>query len=130
MKILVVDDDNVFLKMVEDILSQAGHEVILAADGPEAFEKATAETPDLIVLDIILPSLLGDEVCRKLRDQAATASIPVLLVSSRFASMEEEEGLLEQFKGDDFLHKPFKPEALLEKVNRLAGSTSRFAKQD
>jgi DNA-binding response OmpR family regulator len=120
MKILVADDDELFLKMVEDTLTGAGHEVILASDGLETMEKVNAEKPDLIVLDIILPGLLGTDVCEKLKDHANTATIPILLVSSRFAKMEEDTELLEQFKADDFLRKPFPAEELLERVNQLS----------
>ena len=120
MKILVADDDKLILKMIAEVLTGAGHEVVLAMNGIKALEKVAEEKPDLIVLDIILPGLLGTEVLDKLKEQSDSVSIPILLISSRFASMEEDKELLEQFQGDDFLHKPFEPEALLEKVNRLA----------
>lgn len=120
MKILVADDDKLILKMVHEILTGAGHEVVLAQDGTEALEKVNQDKPDLIVLDIILPGLLGTEILDELKEQRESAEIPVLLISSRFKSMEDDPDLLEQFKGDDFLHKPFEPEALLEKINELS----------
>lgn len=120
MKILVADDDRLILKMIYEILTGAGHEVVLAQDGKQALEKVNQERPDLIVLDIILPGLLGTEILDELKEQKENAEIPVLLISSRFASMEDDPELLEQFKGDDFLHKPFQPEDLLEKINELS----------
>jgi DNA-binding response OmpR family regulator len=120
MKILVADDDEFFREMAEDILTEAGHDVILAADGLETLEKAVSESPELIVLDIIRPGLLGTEVSEKLREHSRTSTIPILLVSSRFEKIEEDEDLLEYFKADDFLKKPFPPEELLERVNQLA----------
>jgi DNA-binding response OmpR family regulator len=120
MKILVADDDELFLKMVEDMLVEAGHEVVLASDGLETMEKVSSENPDLIVLDIILPGLLGTDICEKLKDHADTATIPILLVSSRFEKMEEDDELVEYFKADDFLRKPFPAEELLERVNQLS----------
>lgn len=125
MKILVADDDKLILKMVAEILTGAGHEVVLAADGVTALEKVKQEKPDLIVLDIILPGLLGTEILDELKQQRESAEIPVLLISSRFASMEDDPELLEQFKGDDFLHKPFTPEDLLEKINQLSFGMNR-----
>ncbi len=120
MRILVADDDKLVREMVSDVLTGAGHEVVLAQDGVAALEKVNQEKPDLIILDIILPGLLGTEVLDELKQQSQGAEIPVLLISSRFASMEEDPDLLEQFKGDDFLHKPFEPEELLERVNQLS----------
>jgi DNA-binding response OmpR family regulator len=120
MKILVADDDKLILKMISEILTGAGHEVVLAADGVTALEKVNQEKPDLIVLDIILPGLLGTEMLDELKQQRENAEIPVLLISSRFKSMEDDPELLEQFKGDDFLHKPFEPEDLIEKINELS----------
>jgi len=125
MKILVADDDRLILKMIYEILTGAGHEVVLAQDGKDALEKVNQEKPDLIVLDIILPGLLGTEILDELKEQRENAEIPVLLISSRFASMEDDPELLEQFKGDDFLHKPFEPEDLLEKINELSFGMSR-----
>ena len=125
MKILVADDDEFFLAMVGDILTGAGHEVVSASDGLEALEKAESENPEIIVLDIVLPGLLGTEVCEKLREHSLTAKIPILLISSRFAEIETDAGLLEYFKADDFLRKPFEADELLRRVNSLAGSASR-----
>ena len=124
MKILVADDDELFLKMVEDILTGAGHDVVSTSDGLETLEKAHSENPDVIVLDIVLPGLLGTEVCEKIREHSLTAKIPILLVSSRFAEIESDAGLLEYFKADDFLRKPFEADELIRRVNNLAGSLS------
>jgi CheY-like chemotaxis protein len=79
MKILVADDDRLILKMIHEILTGAGHEVVLAQDGTEALEKVNQEKPDLIVLDIILPGLLGTEILDELKEQRESAEIPVLL---------------------------------------------------
>jgi DNA-binding response OmpR family regulator len=125
MKILVADDDRLILKMIYEILTGAGHEVVLAQEGKDALEKVSQEKPDLIVLDIILPGLLGTEILDELREQRENKEIPVLLISSRFKSMEDDPDLLEQFKGDDFLHKPFEPEDLLDKINELSFGMSR-----
>lgn len=128
MRILVADDDEFFREMAEDILTEAGHEVIPAADGAETLQKAVAEKPDVIVLDIILPGLLGTEVSEKLREHSRTSMIPILLVSSRFGELEDDEELLEYFQADDFLKKPFLPEELLERVNQLGFTRSNEPK--
>lgn len=129
MKILVADDDTLFLKMVSDILVEAGHDVTWATNGKEAIDKAVTQVPDLIILDIILPRFLGTEVSEKLRKSGRTASIPILLVTSGVAEVGEGD-FLDHFQADDFLQKPFEAEELLEKVNRLAGSPSRVAEKE
>jgi len=126
MKILVVDDDPLFLKIVSEMLEEAGHDFSLAANGEEAIDKAGTYLPDLIILDIILPKHLGTEVCEKLRTSCRTAPIPILLVTG-IDKKDVDEGVIDYFQADDFLRKPFEAEDLIEKVSKLAGSTSKFA---
>ncbi|HUU04085.1 MAG TPA: response regulator [Myxococcota bacterium] len=119
MRILLADDDEFFLKTTEDTLVAAGHEVFTATTGEEAVEKTISKLPDLAIIDIILPGLLGTEVARKLRNYSRTAPIPVILVSIGVAEIEEAGGDPQQFLADDFLHKPIEPQVLLDHVRRL-----------
>ena len=125
-RILVADDDKMILKLVSDVLQEAGYEVMFAHDGPETIKKAASLSPDLIILDIVLPKSLGTEVCEKLRESSETTAIPVLLMSS---SVAETSGgsFPDHFKADDYLRKPLEPDDLLRKVKYLAGRKSRFA---
>ena len=126
MKILVADDDTMFLKIASDVLTGAGYEVVFAHDGEDTIKKAASDSPDLIILDIVLPKSLGTEVCENLRKSSKTTAIPVLLVSS--GVVESSAGRFpDHFKADDYLRKPFDPEDLLLKVKRLAGRKSRYA---
>jgi DNA-binding response OmpR family regulator len=126
MKILVADDDTMFLKIASEVLTKAGYEVVFAYDGEDTIKKAATDNPDLIILDIVLPKSLGTEVCENLRKSSNTTAIPVLLVSSGVA--ESSAGSFpDHFKADDYLRKPFEPEDLLRKVKRLAGRKSRYA---
>lgn len=127
MKVLVADDDALFLKVITEILTEAGHQVIPAADGDEALQKAVSERPDLIILDIILPKHLGTEVSEKLRKCRLSASVPILLVSSNVSEMEETGGTLDDFLADDFLQKPFSADELLKRIDHLSKSPSRHA---
>jgi eukaryotic-like serine/threonine-protein kinase len=129
LRILIADDDDLFLKIISEILTEAGHEVILASNGHDALETATRECPDLIVLDIILPDLLGTEVREKLRKNDRTAPIPILMVTSGVAEIEQERSSLDNLSTDDFLRKPFGPEDLITKVNKLLKSPSKFSPQ-
>lgn len=126
MRILVADDDTMILKFVSDVLSKEGYEVMFAHDGPETLKKAASLSPDLIILDIVLPKSLGTEVCEKLRESQQTQAIPVLLMSS---SVAETSGgsFPDHFKADDYLRKPLEPDDLLRKVKYLAGRKSRYA---
>jgi len=129
MRILVADDDTLFLKKMEDILVGVGHEIITAASGNEALEKSISERPDLIILDIILPGMLGTEVCEILRSDEDTASIPIIMVSSGVAEMEALNGNPEEFLADDFMKKPIDEMKLLKRVEDLAGIASKFSKR-
>ncbi len=123
MRVLVADDDGLFLEVVCQILRDAGHDVLTTKSGDEALERAVAEKPDIIILDIVLPGLLGHEVCESLRELKATANIPVLLVSSRVESMEEVVWGAKELLANDFLRKPFTGDVLLDRINRLMAST-------
>jgi two-component system, OmpR family, phosphate regulon response regulator PhoB len=129
MRILVVDDDMFFVSQISEILCGAGHEVIAVGSGKEAIAQAVFKVPDLIILDMILPGLLGTEVCEKLRSLQKTAAVPIILVSSGVAEMEVTGRDPEQFLADDFLPKPFGAEELINRVNLLAGKTSKFAEK-
>jgi len=121
MRVLVADDDPVFLELVENVLSRAGYKVKLATNGQEALDLALELRPNLIILDVILPGLWGTEVSRKFKKYKNTSSVRILLVSARVDALDEVGGDPAGFKADDFLPKPFSPAALLDRVNRLTG---------
>ncbi len=113
-KILLVDDSKTALLMEKMILGKAGHELVMAADGEEALQKASEECPDLILLDIMMPNMDGIEVCRRLRAQEATRSTPIIMVTTR----GEEEFVEEAFGSGctDFVTKPINGLELATKV--------------
>ncbi len=127
MRILVADDDNFFLQVIKDILTGAGHEVILAGSGPEAQERIMKEKPDLVILDVLMPGILGTELSEKLRHYSSSAGLPILLMSSFIPRGPGSEGGHEEFLADDFIQKPFEPEELLACIDRLARSGSKFS---
>jgi len=123
-KILVVDDMPDLARTVQIVLEQAGYEVILAADGQEGLDKAQAEQPDLIILDVMMPVLDGFAVCRKLREDPQLKDTPVILLTGvgeqAAATDYPVDGVL-QADADDYLEKPVDPKALLATVVRLLG---------
>jgi CheY-like chemotaxis protein len=113
-KILVVDDSSTALLMSMTILSRGGFVLIAAHDGVEAVEKAHAEHPDLIVMDVVMPKMDGFEACRELRRSEDTRNIPVLLVTTRGEPVNVEKGY--ESGCTDYLSKPIRGPELLAKV--------------
>jgi DNA-binding response OmpR family regulator len=115
--ILVVDDDRRVLELLEIALSAHGFRVITAADGDEGIQRAVAERPDLIVLDVRLPRRSGFEVCEWLRRDPDEPHVPIILVSAA----GEAEARLQAFRrgADDYLSKPFSPKELVARARRL-----------
>jgi len=116
-KILVVDDEPEAVELVEFNLKQAGFCVVSAADGAEALKKARAVLPGLIVLDLMLPEVDGLEVCKMLRRDPATASIPIVMLTAKAAEIDRVLGL--ELGADDYLTKPFSPRELVLRVKKI-----------
>ena len=116
-RILVVDDEPEAVELVEFNLKQAGYAVITAADGVEALKKARSQSPDLIVLDVMLPEMDGFEICKTLRLDAATARVPIIMVTAKAAEMDRVLGL--ELGADDYLTKPFSPRELLLRIKKI-----------
>lgn len=116
-KILVVDDNLANVKMLRDRLRGAGYEVVEAYDGVEGLEKAEAEGPDLVLLDIMMPKMDGYEVCRRLRSQGSTRLLPVIMITALREMQDKVKGL--DAGADDFLSKPFNPVELQARVKSL-----------
>lgn len=117
-RILIVDDNQKVLDMLVELLELEGYEVRAASEGSSALDRLRSWEPDLVVSDVVMPVLDGIELCRRIKANVRTASIPVLLMSgSRQTSDDCMEGLTAG--ADDYLDVPFRHEALLVKVARL-----------
>jgi DNA-binding response OmpR family regulator len=116
-RILVVDDEPEAVELVEFNLRQAGYAVTTAADGAEALKKARSQTPDLIVLDVMLPEMDGFEVCKTLRLNPATAKIPIIMLTAKAAEIDRVLGL--ELGADDYLTKPFSPRELVLRIKKI-----------
>lgn len=115
-RILVVDDVPANVRLLEAILAPAGFAVSSASSGPEALELVTAELPDLVLLDVQMAGMNGYEVCRRIRENDATALIPVVMVTSH-----DSEARIDGIRAgaDDFVTKPFDQQELLLRVRSL-----------
>lgn len=116
-KILIVDDEQDILALLEYNLKKAGFQVASAEDGPEAIESAKREKPDLIILDIMLPSMEGTEVCKILKRENTTNSIPVIMLTAKGEEIDRIVGL--ELGADDYITKPFSPRELILRVKAV-----------
>lgn len=121
-KILIIDDipENVFL--LQERLEREGYEVITAYDGKAGLQRAVADSPDLILLDIMMPDISGIEVCKNLANSPATKEIPIILVSAKSEAEDLREGLLAG--AFDYIKKP------VNKIELLARVTSALKFRD
>ena len=117
-RVLIVDDDRRVLELLVDLLELEGYQVASAPDGAEAAALAQSFGPDVVVSDVVMPRVGGLELCRRLKQDPRTASIPVLLISG--IRKADEAGIEGLYAGaDDYLDLPFRNEELLVKVARL-----------
>lgn len=117
LKILVVDDEPDALEILGFKLKEAGYAPLFAKDGARAISIARDERPALIVLDLMLPEVDGLEVCKILRRDPGTASIPILMLTARAAEMDRVLGL--ELGADDYVTKPFSPRELVLRIKKL-----------
>jgi DNA-binding response OmpR family regulator len=115
--ILAVDDETDMTELVSYNLRRAGYLVITASTGQEALDRVSAQRPDLIILDLMLPDIDGFSVCEILRRHAATASIPIVILSAWSTHDARHLGL--ELGALDYLTKPFSPKELVERVRKL-----------
>ncbi len=118
-KILLVDDSSTVLLMERMILSKNQYDVVTAKDGIEGVEKAVAERPDLILMDVVMPRMDGFEACRKLREQEDTKAIPVIMVTTRGELASVETGYAAGC--NEYVTKPINGLELLAKVRSCLG---------
>jgi two-component system alkaline phosphatase synthesis response regulator PhoP len=118
-KILVVDDEIYIVHILDFSLGMEGYEVVTALDGEQALERARAEKPDLIVLDIMMPKLDGYETCKRLKADPETKDVPVILLSAKGRNVDQKVGF--EVGADDYITKPFSPRKLVERINAILG---------
>lgn len=116
-KVLVVDDEKDFIRVIKQTLTDAGYEVIVAFNGKEALEKVREEAPDLMVLDINMPQMGGYEVCKKLRQDPLYKRIPIIMLTVKKGMDDKIKGM--KLGSDEYMIKPFDPEELLLRVEKI-----------
>ena len=121
--VLVADDDPDILALMRFRLEREGYEVLAAADGQSALDLALQRTPDLAVLDVMMPRLDGYELTRRLRGHEPTRAMPIILLTARVREPDVEHGIAAG--ADDYVTKPFSPQALRERVHATLGYAPR-----
>ena len=116
-RVLVVDDEKDLVELISFNLARNGFEVLAAHNGNEALEIAGREMPDIIVLDLMLPGLSGTEVARRLKGEARTASIPIVMLTARGEETDVVVGLT--LGADDYVTKPFSMKILMARLNTV-----------
>ena len=115
--VLVIEDEADVLELVRYNLNKAGFRVLVARDGKAGLEQARAAKPDVIVLDLMLPEMRGEDVCRELKSGEATATIPVIMLTAKAQPEERVAGF--ELGADDYVAKPFSPRELVLRVQAV-----------
>ena len=123
MKILLVDDEKRIIEVLEAYLEREGYEIHSADNGIDALKKVKTIQPDLIILDLMLPDISGEEVCRLVRKES---DVPILMLTAKFAEDDRINGIL--MGADDYLTKPFSPREVVVRVQAILRRTKKSEK--
>jgi len=116
-KILVIEDEKDLADLLVFNLEKEGFKMLCSYDGISGLEKARAEEPDLIVLDLMLPGMMGTEICKELRKEPRTARIPVLMLTAKGEEIDRVVGF--EVGADDYIVKPFSMRELLLRIRAI-----------
>lgn len=116
-KALVIDDSKLILQMITDELAARGFDVVAVSDGVEALKKAKEYKPDIIILDLILPGLSGEQVCREIRRDEGSCDIPVIMLTAKNTDTDKIIGRV--IGADCYIPKPFEMPRLIDEIARL-----------
>ena len=116
-KVLIADDEPNIVISLEFLMKREGYEVAVAADGEAALRALAAETPDLVVLDVMLPRMNGFEVCRRIRADPRLGGVKVVMLSARGRDSEVAKGLA--LGADAYVTKPFSTKDLVAQIRKL-----------
>ena len=115
--VLVVEDEPDTAELIELHLKNDGYRVTVAGDGDQALKKVHKHMPDLVILDLMIPEINGVEVCKFIRKDTATQSIPIIMCTAKTGEIDKILGL--ELGADDYVTKPFSPRELLLRVKNL-----------
>jgi len=122
MKVVIIEDEKDLAELLAFNLGKEGWQAIIALDGRSGLELVTAELPDIVILDLMLPEISGTEVCKLLRKQESTAAIPVIMVTAKGEEIDRVVGF--EVGADDYLVKPFSSRELLLRMKAILRRTT------
>jgi two-component system phosphate regulon response regulator PhoB len=117
MKAVIIEDERDLAELLAFNLEKEGWQTIIALDGKTGLERVTAELPDMVILDLMLPEISGTEVCKLLRKQESTAAIPIIMVTAKGEEIDRVVGF--EVGADDYLVKPFSSRELLLRIKAI-----------
>lgn len=118
-KILIAEDEESLLRLETILLSSKGYRVTAVTEGRAALAAIDADRPDIVILDIMLPDMDGLDVCRRIRSDPATASIPVIILTGKKNSQDVSAGMAAG--ADAYVTKPFRTASVIEAIEKLLG---------
>src|SRR6184192_4372205 len=116
-KILIIEDESDVADLLTLNLRKAGYRVSTAADGASGLHKVRDDRPDFVILDLMLPKMSGLELCRILKSDAATAQVPILMLTAKAEEIDRIVGL--EFGADDYVTKPFSPREIVLRIRAI-----------
>ena len=128
MKIAIVEDELDLAELIAFNLEKEGFSVFIATDGKTALKQITAELPDMVVLDLMLPELSGFEVCKALRNQKSTANIPIIMLTAKGEEIDRVVGF--EIGADDYMVKPFSSRELILRIKAIFRRNCRESNDD
>lgn len=123
LRVLIIEDDRPLAEVLSYNLKQAGYDVLVAHDGRDGLSQAQLKTPDVVLLDVMLPIIDGHEVCRQLRADPATRDMNIVMLTAKDEESDEIVGF--SLGADDYVTKPFSVKVLLQRVKALRRRTSQ-----
>lgn len=124
-KILIIDDHRQITSILEEYAKKEGYQTILASDGLDGITKFANETPDIILLDVMMPKMDGFEVCREIRK---TSQVPIIMITARGEDFEKIMGL--EIGADDYIVKPFSPPEVIARIKAILRRLKRDEQHD
>ena len=118
-RIMVVDDSPTERAYIENLLKKKGYEVLLVDSGEKAIERSKADQPDLILMDVVMPKMNGFDACKRIRQEATTKDIPIIMVTTRGEPENVEIGFASGC--NDYITKPINSLELLAKLDNFLG---------
>jgi len=128
MKVVIIEDEKDLAELLAFNLAKEGWQTLIALDGRSGLELVTAELPDIVILDLMLPEISGTEVCKLLRKQERTATIPVIMVTAKGEEIDRVVGF--EVGADDYLVKPFSARELLLRMKAILRRAAPEAKSE